>query len=255
MNTLFLAWRAGYDSQEACTEAQTRWFPIGRLDRDSVNSKYRFRYLKGAIKAQDQAGFSALDAFPDLKREYSSMELFSLFKNRIPNAKRKDFSDIVDRMDLRQEEADPFNILSVSGGTRQTDSLEIFPEIDKTASGHFECKFFVHGSRFVSEYAKKRINSIRTGDSLKICFEMANKYTGFAIQVQTEEDKVVIGYAPRYLLNDLQGVREFPESVEVAALKVNPSPAPVNQRILVSLKGKLPTDKENNKGEDFQLIE
>lgn len=254
MSTLYLAWRSKYNTNN-CTQNETRWFPIGALDYDKSESLYRFFYLKGAEKARELAGFSALDAFPDFEKKYQSDELFEFFKNRVPNRKRRDFSSIVERMDLEPNSADPVSILSISGGTRQTDCLEIFPELELSEDGYFTCKFFVHGSRFMSDYSNAKLKELQVGDELKIAIEMNNPATGSAIQIQTKDDLAVIGYAPRYLLEDLKQMEQNPYEVKAHIAKVNLEPAPSNQRLLVSLSGKLPkTNSSMRAQEEFSAL-
>src|SRR5882724_9082523 len=129
MKSLFLAW-----------QAPTRaWFPVGRLDADVSANRYAFSYTKGALQAQSAVGFDALPAFPDLRRRYESSELFPLFQNRVLDPGRKDFKEYLASLDLN-ESSDPIEILAVSGGRRQTDSLEVFPKIEKQSDGSFACR-------------------------------------------------------------------------------------------------------------------
>lgn len=255
MNTLFLAWRSGYSVEQA-TPASTQWFPIGRLDQDaSGREPYTFRYLHGAEIAQETAGFHPLEAFPDLGAVYRSPELFSLFLNRIPNPRRSNFSEIVERMDLGSK-ADPFKILSISGGSRQTDTLEIFPLLKTETDGSFRCRFFIHGSRFMHEDSIKKLDTLTLGQELRVCFEANNPATGWAIQLQSVDKPQVIGYVPRYLLPDLNTIRQsdtrdFPQAV---VAKINAAPAPLNQRVLVELTGRLPKGQTMMASEEFQVI-
>ena len=62
--TLFLAW------QHRKNEQRRLWFPIGRLDADVSVPFYRFRYIGGARKAREQAGFRPMPDFPEMEREY-----------------------------------------------------------------------------------------------------------------------------------------------------------------------------------------
>lgn len=255
MNTLFLAWRSGY-TVGVTKSPKANWFPIGRLDKASEGEgSYTFRYLKGAKLAAAQAGFSALEAFPDLKEVYTSPELFSVFSNRIPNPRRSDFSKIVERMDL-SERADAFNILSVSGGARQTDTLEIFPLLKTSTDGDFVCKFFIHGSRFMHESSNHALDSLTLGQELRVCFEANNPATGWAIQLQTVEKPLVIGYVPRYLLPDLNTIRKSDNQEFLSAFvcKINPAPAPLNQRFLVELRGRLPEGHVMMSSTEFESI-
>lgn len=73
--TLFLPWQ---------DKAQTReWFPVGRLDVREPAPLYRFRYLRGAQRANQQTGFEPLVDFPDFLRAYEASDLFRLFQNGV----------------------------------------------------------------------------------------------------------------------------------------------------------------------------
>lgn len=110
--TLFLAWQDKDDEGR-------QWFPVGRLD--VTPSLYRFRYIGGAKRAEEEAGFPGLIEFPHLDQDYRSSELFALFQNRIMSRARPDFAEYLRSLDLPQE-ADPIEILSANGGYRATDA-------------------------------------------------------------------------------------------------------------------------------------
>ena len=61
--TLFLAWQ---------DQDKRQWFPVGRLDADVRGPEYRFRYTKGAQRAQVEACFPLLPDFPKVDRDYRS---------------------------------------------------------------------------------------------------------------------------------------------------------------------------------------
>ena len=79
------------------------------------------------------------------------------------DAGRVDFSEYLRQLDLEPATADPISILSVTGGTRQTDNLEVFPKIERQADGRFRCRFFLQGSRTAQ------------------CVRAANSLTGHAL--------------------------------------------------------------------------
>ena len=141
---MFLAWQDQAPSH--------RWFPVGRLDAYAERALYRFRYTKGALRAQREAGYPLLLEFPSLEREYWSPDLFPLFGNRVMNRARPDLAEYLHALDLA-EATDPFEILAVSGGHRATDSYEVFPKIEKKDDGSFACRFFLHGWRHVNREA------------------------------------------------------------------------------------------------------
>jgi hypothetical protein len=246
MKSLFLAWQDSGPSRA--------WFPIGRLDAETSQSRYSFGYTRGATRAAAQAGLQPLLAFPDFDETYESSELFPLFRNRVLGSDRADFLDYLKQLDLKPEEANPIAILAVTGGTRQTDNLEVFPKLERRADGTFCCRFFLHGTRHVHKVAYERIEGLQTNEPLRVSVELNNPATSLALQVQSG-DYVMLGWAPRYLVKDLtDAIAESPAKIAVQVVKVNPAPAPTNQRVLVELKGFLPNHRELMSGPDFQLL-
>ena len=228
MKTLYLAWQDNDPSRA--------WFPVGQLDADIERPLYRFRYIGGARRAQEKAGFPLLVEFPSLEEDYQSSELFPLFQNRVMNRKRPDFADYLESLDLTGK-GDPIEILSVNGGQRVTDAYEVFPKIEKDNYGNFICRFFLHGWRRVNQAAQDRINHLEPGEKLYLALELTNPATGLAVQIQTE-DYHMIGWAPRYLVKDLSA--EMTESPEysVNVVRVNPPSVPSMQSVLIEIRGR-----------------
>ena len=243
MRTLFLAW------QDAASTRQ--WFPIGRLDADVAKSDYRFAYICGAKRAHREAGLEPLDAFPDFKEIYRSPELFPLFKNRVVTPERADFADYLRQLDL-EPNADPLEILAVTGGRRQTDSLEVFPKIHRNPDGGFQCKFLLHGWRHVNPAAQERLATLQPGELLVVSIELNNPVSGLALQLETP-DYHMIGWTPRYLVNDLvKAIAGSPSQISARLLQTNPAPAPAKQRYLICLQGHWSNNYEPMSGAEFQ---
>ncbi len=240
--TLFLAWQ---DEREESRQ----WFPVGRLDIEP--SLYRFRYIRGTKRAEEEAGFPLLWDFPQLLEDYRSPDLFPLFQNRVMNRSRPDRPDHLRNLGLL-ENADPFEILSVSGGTRVTDAYEVFPKLVKDVDGRFACRFFLHGWRHVNESAQGRIDRLEPEEELYVTLELTNPATRLAVQIQTT-DYHMIGWTPRYLVADL--VAAMAESPEYSArvVRLNPQPAPSKQRVLIEMRG-LWNKHEPMTGEDFKPL-
>ena len=245
--TLFLSWQ---QSEKQGTEGRSRlWFPVGRLDADIESTRYRFRYIKGAEEAHRVANFSPLPEFPHFQQSYESPELFPLFRNRIISPKRPDFGEYLRALGL-DDDADPIEILSANGGRRVTDTFEVFPELVKDPDGGFTCRFFLHGSRHVSEPAQERLNQLKPGEKLHLALELTNPAGELAVQVQTT-DYLMLGWAPRYLVDDLAAaMKEAPGKYEAKVVKVNPQPAPSRQRVLVEMRS-FWKDHEPMTGSDF----
>lgn len=243
MKTLFLAW-----------QAPTReWFPVGRLMADPANDRYQFDYIHGALRAQRDAGFSPMLAFPDFNQQYCASELFPLFKNRILSSGRKDFADYLRSLDLDPDNPDMLEVLAVTGGERQTDSFEVFPKINKDADGSFKSRFFLHGSRHVNPAGQARAQAMVEGEALRVAIEVNNPATQIAILLYTQ-DYLPLGWSPRYLVADLLNAMSESPQLNASVIKVNSASTPVNRRYLIELTGKLPMDFDPMAGSDYQPI-
>lgn len=245
MTSVFLAWQ-----DAAATRA---WYPIGRLDADLAAHHYVFGYTHGARRAQREAGLQPLESFPDFGRRYESTDLFPLFRNRVLSSSREDFPEYLRFLDLRADQADPLTLLTLTEGRRQTDNLEVFPKISRAADGAFHCRFFLHGWRHVSDAARNRLETLDANDGLRVAVELNNPATGMAVQLQTE-DYCMIGWTPRYLVNDLVQIIARTPDIRARVVKKNPADAPAHQRFLVDLTGNWPAGYEPMSGDDFRLV-
>lgn len=244
--SLFLAWQD--------KEYTRRWFPVGRLDARGDRSRFAFRYVRGALDAKRESGFEPLLDFPDLERTYESNQLFPLFRNRVMTSTRKGFPDYLRMLDLREDEPDPLEILAVDGGFRATDAYEVFPKLEKKADGGFRCRFFLHGWRHVNDHAQTRVQTLQPGERLYVTLELTNPVSRFAVQLQSE-DYCMLGWAPRYLVDDLvHAMAHAPGDYEAEVIRVNPVPAPSKQRVLIEFRGHWPKDYEPMEGEEYQPI-
>jgi hypothetical protein len=207
------------------------------------------------MTANEKVGFSPLLAFPKFEQVYRSSELFPLFKNRVLSSKRSDFAEYVNwlNLDTSAGAPDPIEILSVSGGERQTDSMEVFPKVNTDAQGNFKVRFFLHGLRHLGSRAIERAAELRVGEKLRIFVELNNPATRIAVSLMTE-DYEMIGWAPRYLVEDL--VRCVPYAPELSAeiARINSDDAPYNQRIMIDYAGRAPEGHEPMTTPDFQPL-
>ena len=248
MTTLFLAWQ---NDPLAAHTRQRAWYPIGRLDQQGPG--YRFAYTKGVQRATKDGDFRPLLAFPEIGREYVSDRLFPLFQNRVINENRDDLADHLTRLGLDATDRDPMKILAISGGERQTDHLEVFPKIEVGSDGAFTCRFFSHGVRHLRPVIHERISKLQADEALRVTVELDNPVTKAAIQLQTE-DYDLVGWAPRYLINDLLNAMAKHSQLKARVVRNNPVPVPPNQRLLIELSGHFPKGSEPMSGEDFQPL-
>ena len=242
--TLFLAWQDKGVSRQ--------WFPIGRMDADIQDEEYRFRYIHGAKRAAKEVGFPLLISFPQLEGDYKSSSLFSLFSNRVMRPSRPDFKKYMKSLALT-EDSDPIDMMAVSGGSKVTDSYEVFPKIVKQDDGGFACRFFLHGGKHVSLSAQERLGSLEADEELYLALEITNPLGELAVQLQTT-DYQMIGWSPRYLAHDLAlALAQPPGSCRAKVVQVNPLPVPSEQRVLIELTGNL-GDHEPMSGPDFRPL-
>lgn len=245
MKTLFLAWQA--------PESRT-WYPVGRLDADDFRKDFVFRYLNGARDAV-QDGFRPISAFPNFERRYESSELFPLFQNRVIDQHRRGVNDYLRSLALDDASVfDPMEILSITGGERQTDNFEVFPKLEKNKDSRFVSRFFLHGLRHCTEEAKLRAFALQPSEALQISIELNNPTGPFAVQLTTQ-DYYFVGWSPRYLVNDLLAAVKQSRDLQARVVRNNPEGTPMNRRILVELSGKFPADYEPMSGVEFGVID
>ena len=243
--TLFLGWR---DPREH------RWYPVGRLDVDDSPPQYSFRYTQGAADAAALSGFAPLYDFPHFNHRYTSSWLFPLFKNRVMNYQRRSFYEYLSFLDIVDESPDPLEILAVDGGYRVTDNFQVFPKIRKQPDGSFSCRFFLHGWRHTNTDAQAAIDRLEPDDRLFVTIELTNPQTTLAVQIQTTKYHM-IGWAPRYLVNDLvTAMAHAPGDYRARVVKVNRVPAPSKQRVLIELSGHWPQGYEPMEADEFKLL-
>ncbi len=244
--TLFLAWQD--------KKVTRQWFPVGQLDVDleAEPNLYRFRYINGAKRAQEEAKFPLLIEFPELEADYYAHELFPLFMNRVIAPSRPDRLEYLQALDLNAD-AGPVEILSVNGGYRMTDVYEVFPKLIQHDDGEFACRFFLHGWRYVNPSAQQRMNLLEDGEELYVTMELTNPVTRIAVQIQTT-DYHVIGWAPRYLMADLAvAMAEAPE-YSAQVVRVNPLPPPSRQRVLIEMRGRWNEHKPMESGDYVPMV-
>lgn len=242
--TLFLAWQGVGENRS--------WFPVGRLDADVAIPEYRFRYIQGAERAKEKAGFSAILSFPELTRDYRSPELFPLFRNRVMTPSRPDFPSYLETLGL-DGSAEPVEILAVNGGRRVTDNYEVFPKLVKKPDGSFTCRFLLHGSRYVSQSGQERLKKLEPGEDLLIALELTNPATQLAVQIQTT-DHQILGWTPHYLVEDLtRAMAESSGEYKARAVRVHSHLNAARPSLLVELSSHW-DNYEPMSGPDYQPL-
>ncbi|MBS0167875.1 MAG: HIRAN domain-containing protein [Nitrospira sp.] len=254
MKTLFMAWGL-HRSGVSIGSGSAHWFPIGRLDGQREGSWFRFAYTRGVLAAQAKVGFQPLAAFPRLDQVYELEELFPLFRNRVISPMREDYAEYLDRLCLSADQADPFDILAISGGGKQTDNLEVFPELQTRLDGTFFCRFFLHGWDHLNVMSQDRLQHLEPGEALQVSVELNHPATGPTVRLHTTDDSLILGWAPRYLAHCVaRSVSSGLGHFHARVVQLNQPPSPRSQRVLVELEGAFPAGHEPMNSEEFHSL-
>ena len=221
VKTLFLAW---YDKRSS-----QAWFPVGRLDIEP--ECHRFRYIGGARRAKESARFNPLLEFPYLDKCYESSRLFALFRNRVIARGRPNREEYLRWLGLPAD-AEPFEILSISGGRRVTDPYEVFPRLVKSKDGDFKCRFFLHGWHRADADAQDRLEALCPREELRVDLDLTNPVAPVGVRLMTADNHVV-GWPPRYLEDELVRAMPATPTYKARVVRVNslhgPSLSPAYQ--------------------------
>jgi len=247
VQALFVAWQ---------NQATKQYYPVGRLVSGLRPDRphYEFCYLGGVREAQ-KVGFAPLLAFSDLDRVYRSDELFPLFQNRLMSPGRAEYREYMANLAITDpDHADPMTVLVRSGGGRVTDSLEMFEVPRFCAEGSpFQTQFLAHGIRYLNDGSQHRILGLQPNDRLLIQHDFQNSADALALSLRTD-DRFIVGYLPRYLLGDTINLIQRCATVEVFVARVNPPPAPLQQRMLCRLEACWPQEFRPFCGNEYRPI-
>ncbi len=229
MKKLFLSWQDPFDR---------RWIPIGCLELKG--NIYRFYYTKGATQSDSFMPFGRMKDIYDI---YESEDLFPLFANRLLSSSRPDYKRFIKWLNLQEKDVNPFMILSLTGGIRRTDSIELFPCPEPTPEGYYLVKFFSHGLSHFPEQTKKRIEELNPGDKLFLMADLQNPKDSVALTLRTDEPYSMVGYCPRYFANDFNLLLKYcgADSVHTSVVQYNPD-APLQLKLLCKLYTKWPNN-------------
>jgi hypothetical protein len=222
---LYVAWR---------DPRSRKILPVARLLR-LEDGEYEFVYVKG-IEEAEKVGFEPFLAFPERNVAYRSETLPPFFSNRVMSSSRPDFEEYVRNLGL-EGVTEPFTVLAANDGRRSTDQVEVFPDLRADRAGRVYGRFLVRAVRHVAN-AEERIKSAATGDRLYCVRDVQNEHNASAIALRTQEHAIV-GYCPDYLAQRVTLLLEQDPELLVTIERINPPPAPVHHRLLVSLKAQI----------------
>jgi hypothetical protein len=229
MKALFVAW------QDPRTR---RWLPVGRLTYEA--GTYKFVYTRGA---KESSAFTPFGRMVNLDAAYVSDALFPLFANRVLPKSRPEYADYLRWLGLTEHDHNELEVLGRSGGSRATDTLEIFPCPEPTADERFEVYFFSHGLRHLIPSYQSRIAELRPGDRLFLMRDLQNEHDAMALVLRTSDPISNVGYCPRYYSGEFSLLLESvgTDKVRVAVEQVN-ADAPMQLRLLCKLNAPWPAN-------------
>lgn len=223
--------------------------PIGLLGFDG--REYSFTYL---ASAPDVVDFRPLLGFPEFERRYTSETLFQLFLQRAMDPRRPDFLRYVEDLGLA-DDASPWEQISRSGGTRESDTLQLFPIPRFTGEG-WTCYFLVHGTRhllekdvmvgesthlkYSADALEQVLGHLSKGDKLQVEHEVSNKSSAHSLLATNVEGEPV-GWVPNWLAAEIlqlqaEGLLSF------VVDRVNPSQAGWHMRLVVKVVADCPEE-------------
>ncbi|QGG94369.1 hypothetical protein [Actinomarinicola tropica] len=207
--------------------------PVGLLEQRSQSPRYRFAYLK-SVESID--GFPPFPGLPELHRGYESDVLFPVFQNRVMSQEREDYPRFVQQLDLSVDD-EPFVVLGRSGGARQTDRIEVFPE-PLPVGGVLDCPFFVRGIRHMPG-ASDVVADLGIGAHLELVLDEENEHDSRARLLVWAGDQA-IGWLPGYLVSVVDELQLLVGDPRVVVARVNPPSAPSHLRVLCRLQSAWP---------------
>ncbi len=225
-NSVFVSWRS---------HKTKSWHVVGLLTDNIEEDSYTFQYTHGAETVENFIPFSGM---PALDKVYKSVDLFPVFKNRLLSSKRPEYPTFIKWLGL-EDDADVIDILSRSGGIRETDQLQMFQRVELENDGSFEHIFFAHGLGYLGKDALDRISKLKVGERLYLPLDCQNSFDESAVLIRAEDPAQIVGYCPRYLASEISLLlKNNKSSIEVYVEAISQD-APTNYQLMCKLKGKV----------------
>ncbi|MEO8630918.1 MAG: HIRAN domain-containing protein [Betaproteobacteria bacterium] len=229
MKSVYLAWQ----------NPKTReWSPIGRLSFDG--DIYTFFWTKGAAAVLSDLPVPA--AMKELGVVYESKGLFAFFANRLLNPSRPDYLRFLGWLGLAHQH-DLISMLAISGGSRGTDSFELFQVPERSTAGNYEITFLSRGLSHLPKAAVEAVSTLHGGDSLYLMRDVHNPVDRYALALRSHDPMFIVGYLPKYFAKDICRLFDLVgcENVVASVSKVNLD-APLQLRMLCNLKAPWPSE-------------
>lgn len=196
------------------------------------DGEYTFQYLKDFVESE---WFSPLPGMTDVRKRYSSSQLFPLFAERVISARRPDRTESLKALGLPTEAA-PFEVLTRTGGRRVGDTIQLVPMPVIAEDNAFTHLFLVHGVRYRPEEAQSRISSLKKGDKLRLAADPENTVNPLAVEVEDLEE-LTLGFVPDPHAVFVQEVLADTRGYKLTVEQANGPEVGFHFRLLVRLEG------------------
>ncbi|CAH7247910.1 HIRAN domain-containing protein [Vibrio chagasii] len=226
MKSVFLVWKDIKDGM---------WHPVAKLTRE--RGLYRFNYTQGA----NHPNFLPLPKMEDKSKVYVSIDLFAFFRNRLLPHNRPEFKKVLGWSDMSKETYDELDMLSVTGGARQTDDFRVIAQ-PQLQDDEYKIRFYISGISHLEHKNVERIGRLKPTEKLQFEFEEDNPFDCNAVLATTiDKEKLKVGYCPKYFNCDIKALMENQDlkGYELNVVKVN-TDAPAPYRLLCEFSAKWP---------------
>ncbi|PSB48820.1 hypothetical protein C7B77_23705 [Chamaesiphon polymorphus CCALA 037] len=149
-----------------CQVNDNLWVPARKLIWDE--SGYRSGNVKGAIQAIINSSiFHNYFSLSPLDRIDVTREIPGDFSRRMPLDRPEEMPQHLPHLGLSADLLDPIAYVARSGGYKQTDSFDVFPEIDPDSDG---CYYFYFGLRelHLLPELKSTLSTLKSGDKIAV---------------------------------------------------------------------------------------
>jgi hypothetical protein len=157
--------------------------PIARLSQ-LTNDGYSFRYTRGA---QLVDGLRSLPGLPDFEQTYRFARLPALFRERVMDPSRSDYTAYILALGLEPSLATPWEQIATTGGRRAGDTLQ-FMEVPRVERGRVAARFLANGVRHIPEGPVQMLGQTVTVSHLEHEQALASLSPGAPVHVVAEEN-------------------------------------------------------------------
>jgi len=167
---------------------------VGEL---SKNGKFEFKYRIKDLDKAIEKGFKPLIAFANINEVYESYNMFPAFSSRLPDKRRRDIKEILEKYKL--EKYDAFELLKKSGGKLPIDSLEFIDPIflDEV---NIVRKFYIAGVKYYDYCNGKHTGpklELEVNEDIALIKDSNNRYDEYAVKVMNGKGEF-LGFIPSY---------------------------------------------------------